>query len=63
MDRLSRLNLSPQTRARFDDLIEEAPALGLRPETVAAAEAIRRMTGQGKQSQPSSSGKLGGRRG
>lgn len=37
MDRLSRLNLSPQTRARFDGLIEEAPALGLKSEAVAAA--------------------------
>lgn len=37
MDRLSRLNLSPQTRARFDALIEEAPALGISSQAVASA--------------------------
>lgn len=37
MDRLSSLNLSPQTRARFDALVEEAPDLGINPNAVAAA--------------------------
>ncbi len=37
MDRLSRLNLSPQTRARFEGLIEEAPALGVSSRAIAAA--------------------------
>lgn len=37
MDRLSRLNLSPQTRARFESLIDEAPTLGVSSQAVAAA--------------------------